>query len=287
VKGGDEGGTGDEGEGGDEGETGDEGESGDEGETGDEGEGGTGDEGESGDEGGTGDEGEAGDEGESGDGNGNSSNAGSNTSNTASSSASDSASNAAYEKALEEIAKYNQQLAKISFQDTTNFLKKSIEAMEKNNDMLQENLSNNTQSYTDYVDSVYRASAENTQALQRNVEETKDAMDEAVKAELNDAKGIKNATSYQNQQLLSEFAVKLPYTRLGSLEYTQAYEFIAQPSYLTDGSAAVIPEAEVPKTYQKQSKANDYVVYGIFAIVIFGLILFLGSRMRAAHTSVQ
>lgn len=43
------------------------------------------------------------------------------------------------------------------------------------------------------------------------------------------SKNTKTTTSKENQNILADFSAKLPYTRLGSMEYTQAYQFIAKP----------------------------------------------------------
>ena len=54
---------------------------------------------------------------------------------------------------------------------------------------------------------------------------------------MNDAKLVKDSTSEENQKILADFMKKLPYTRLGSMEYTQAYQFIAKPVILNNSSA--------------------------------------------------
>ena len=46
----------------------------------------------------------------------------------------------------------------------------------------------------------------------------------AVEDGLSAAKNTKTTTSKENQNILADFSAKLPYTRLGSMEYTQAYQ---------------------------------------------------------------
>ena len=64
----------------------------------------------------------------------------------------------------------------------------------------------------------------------------KDASNQAVEDGLSAAKNTKTTTSKENQNILADFSAKLPYTRLGSMEYTQAYQFIAKPVALNDVS---------------------------------------------------
>lgn len=81
----------------------------------------------------------------------------------------------------------------------------------------------------EYVMDVYAATREDIFALQDSIIEAKEDSDKAVEEGLADLKEIKNINSAENQQVLYDFSLKLPYTRLGSLEYRQAYEFMVNP----------------------------------------------------------
>lgn len=81
----------------------------------------------------------------------------------------------------------------------------------------------------EYVTDVYAATREDLFTLQDNIATTKEESDKAVEEGLQNLKDTKNANSVMNQEILEDFSNKLPYTRLGSLEYVQAYEFMVNP----------------------------------------------------------
>ena len=66
-----------------------------------------------------------------------------------------------------------------------------------------------------------------------------------------------------NSEILQDFSKKLPYTRVGNLEYVQAYDFIVKPIELSDESVA-------------RSKIN-LVQNDIFMIRLFFIMLSLWS----------
>lgn len=81
----------------------------------------------------------------------------------------------------------------------------------------------------EYVAEVYDTSREDLNNLQDSIITAKEDSDKAVEEGLKQLQDIKNENSNENQMILYDFSRKLPYTRLGSLEYTQAYEFMANP----------------------------------------------------------
>lgn len=81
----------------------------------------------------------------------------------------------------------------------------------------------------EYVADVYEATREDLLTLQDNIVQAKEDSDKAVEEGLQELKDTKNANSEQNQKILYHFSRLLPYTRLGSLEYVQAYEFMVNP----------------------------------------------------------
>ena len=81
----------------------------------------------------------------------------------------------------------------------------------------------------EYVTNVYTATRQDLFALQESITAAKEDSDKAVEEGLQELKDTKNANSILNQQILDDFTNILPYTRLGSLEYVQAYEFMVNP----------------------------------------------------------
>lgn len=81
----------------------------------------------------------------------------------------------------------------------------------------------------EYVRDVYEATRADLDTMQDNIVQAKEDSDQAVEKGLEELKQIKHSNSVENQEILLDFSKKLPYTRLGSLEYRQAYEFMTNP----------------------------------------------------------
>lgn len=97
----------------------------------------------------------------------------------------------------------------------------------------------------EYVANVYAATREDLFTLQDNIAAAKEDSDKAVEEGLQEVKDTKNANSALNQEILDDFSNKLPYTRLGSLEYVQAYEFMVNPIGRIDmGQSEKIPRTQ-------------------------------------------
>lgn len=101
--------------------------------------------------------------------------------------------------------------------------------MQSNGSNLQKALEENDKMQKEYVDGIYKTTQENISTLQKNIEQAKKDSDQTVESGLSDAQHVMTDNSKENQSLLASITTKLAYTRLGSLEYTQAYEFIADP----------------------------------------------------------
>lgn len=108
----------------------------------------------------------------------------------------------------------------------------------------------------EYVMNVYSATREDLFTLQDNIAAAKEDSDKAVEEGLQEVKDTKNANSALNQEILDDFSNKLPYTRLGSLEYVQAYEFMVNPI----GRIDMGPSEKIPRTQQDSVRsANDNI----------------------------
>lgn len=117
----------------------------------------------------------------------------------------------------------------------------NVSKMNTNYSALQQEVLENNQSYQNYVNKVYETTDNNISTIRQSITDAQAIAENTVKEGLNNAKSVKSETSAENQQLLAEFSRKLPYTRLGTLENTVTYEFIANPIESTDTS----PEAKI------------------------------------------
>lgn len=136
----------------------------------------------------------------------------------------------------EAFEEYN--AAYMAYDPVNNINNSEIQAMlsgiNANNTAIQSTVTSNYMQNMEYVSEVYQNAELNVTALQQSLLDANSASNEAVTGALADAKSLKSETSAANQTLLQAFVTKLPYTRLGNIENTVTYEFIANPSTLID-----------------------------------------------------
>lgn len=191
-----------------------------------------------------------------------------------------------YEAETVYINEYNEKLKSFAPSVQDEYIAENVNGIKQNNGLLQKSLIENNMSYVDYANKVYTTTEENINTLQKGIQDAKDASNQAVEDGLNVAKNTKATTSKENQNILADFSAKLPYTRLGSMEYTQAYQFIAKPVALNDVSKEKekIVDGEEVKEFsakagsmnaEKESNITLYLIYIVFAVLLAALILFL------------
>lgn len=191
-----------------------------------------------------------------------------------------------YEAESVYIYEFNEKLKSFAPSVQDEYIAENVNGIKQNNGLLQKSLIENNMSYVDYANKVYTTTEENINTLQKGIQDAKDASNQAVEDGLNAAKNTKATTSKENQNILADFSAKLPYTRLGSMEYTQAYQFIAKPVTLNDVSKEkekIVGGEEVKESSAKAVSANtekesniaSYFIYIVFAVLLTAFILFL------------
>lgn len=159
----------------------------------------------------------------------------------------------------------------------------NVSKMNTNYSALQQEVLENNQSYQDYANKVYEATDNNISTLRQNITDAQNIAENTVKEGLTNAKSVKSETSAENQQLLAEFSRKLPYTRLGTLENTVTYEFIANPIESTDTS----PEAKISNNENyatpTQATSQDVVANSIGGGSSSGSSVSFGSNKAASN----
>lgn len=108
-------------------------------------------------------------------------------------------------------------------------IQKTVGQMDENGVSLQDEIQNFGDHSVEYADKIYTTANENLDLLDQHIQEAQRTSEDAVKNGLQKAQSIKESNSAANQVLMSELTQKLPFTRLGSLEFEKAYEFMANP----------------------------------------------------------
>lgn len=101
---------------------------------------------------------------------------------------------------------------------------------------LQQAVNDNNSAYLNYASDLREAEANNISLLRQNIMDAYNLSEQSVENGLSNAISVRSQTSAQNQLLMNDFIGMLPYTRLGSLENTATYQFIANPVTLNDAS---------------------------------------------------
>ena len=133
----------------------------------------------------------------------------------------------------------------------------------------------------EYVADVYEATREDLFTLQDNIVQAKEDSDKAVEEGLQELKDTKNVNSEQNQDILYDFSKLLPYTRLGSLENVQAYEFMVNPVSAVNTGAKGKGEtmrsdsvrAESDSVHVETKKQEDYQNISILICLVICVII--------------
>lgn len=149
-------------------------------------------------------------------------------------------------------------------------------AMLENSTELSEAILETDLQQMEYVADVYEATRNDLANMEEVIAQAKEDSDKAVADGLANLQQVKNENSELNQQIMYDFSEKLPYTRLGSMEYTQAYEFMANPlgykqleEEEKDTDKQDFVKTESDSVSISENKQQDYRIIGI---IICGFI---------------
>ncbi len=134
-----------------------------------------------------------------------------------------------YEEELAAVEEFQRQLNGFHPQMNYLFLEQSIQRLGTFLD--------NNHAYAESARKSAAASRQYAEQIRKNIDKARQSSEEIIAEGLNAAKEVKEKSSSMNQRILADFTSKLAYTRIGSAEYTQVYQFIANPLSAMDRSA--------------------------------------------------
>lgn len=94
--------------------------------------------------------------------------------------------------------------------------------------------------YIQYLSEVRQTADSNIEQLKESLDSSYANTAENIRLTMEDFKENRETINGINVELLGGITQKLPYTRIGTLEYTQAYDFIVQPILYNDDSAHTV-----------------------------------------------
>ncbi len=101
---------------------------------------------------------------------------------------------------------------------------------------MEEDIMKQDAKYLAYLEEVESVAASNTEMLQESLEASYEQTTETIDEVMTGFRENRETLNELNVSLLDGITKKLPYTRLGTLEFTQVYDFIVQPVVSNDES---------------------------------------------------
>ena len=190
------------------------------------------------------------------------------------------------QKQQEAINKFSESLKDNQIVPQTMFDKVSISKLENTQNKLLDLLNESNQSYGDYISKIYETSMNNQQTVFDSLSKADEDSKQQIESGLAETKRIKNQDSQCNQKLMNGFIAKLPYTRLGSIENENVYQYMANPVTLEGNineidasrlsSVGGITEkkvgAKVNKTVPTPPKAAWYLLIILIVLLAIGIM---------------
>ncbi len=115
-------------------------------------------------------------------------------------------------------------------------VQEQLDSLYKTIDEMEAEIIETDETYIAYIDEVTTTADSNVEMLQENLDTAYEQTTTNVGSAMDRFKQNRTDLNAQNVLLLNDITEKLPYTRLGNLEYLQVYDFIATPLETNDQS---------------------------------------------------
>lgn len=175
---------------------------------------------------------------------------------------------------LENMQKYDSRIQSFNPYDyiDKNKINKTEAQLTKNITDIEAAMNLKNVEYYEFINTLQGNTNENITALKNDMQTANDASKKELNIVINKLKTDKEEISKEDDLILGDFADKLPYTRLGTLEYTEMQRFMAAPietSYKEEGEK----KEELNHT---QEIHLEYKWMIIAAIIIVLILLAIG-----------
>lgn len=168
-----------------------------------------------------------------------------------------------------------------------NELNNYLNLIESNTDVLNRMVVTHYNEYMQYVRQVEMNSSQNLSNILNAVNNANQVSQEQIESGLSYAQSLKLETQGSNKELLTEFTTLLPYTRLGNLEYTNAYRFITTPTELVslNGDMQIINSPIVTIEKIPNNNIPVYVIWIMLGIMMVTLVIYTIISLRNRNKS--
>ena len=147
---------------------------------------------------------------------------------------------------------------------------------------MEEEITAQNESYLAYVSEVEQIAQSNTEMLQESLDISYEQTTANIEKTMDGFQQNRVRLNELNVSLLEEITKKLPYTRLGTLEYAQVYDFIVQPVVSSDESYQGI-DTNPDSVYFDRSDLTKFIA-GVMALVaIYVSVLMIHKKFAGAN----
>lgn len=148
----------------------------------------------------------------------------------------------------------------------------------ENNINISEKIKEQDSKNIKFTEETYKRADEHVEQLKEDVLKTKEESEKLITDGLKDAKEIKQENSYDNKNYMEEFTKKLPYTRIGTLDNTYMYDFIATPM---QGIDATIDDDLSTETTSNNNILEEYKVYIIASLIVILFVVIVRNKNKS------
>lgn len=139
-------------------------------------------------------------------------------------------------------------------------------ALSQNIKTMENSMNTKNAEYFEYINTLTQNTNENIDTLQKDMQTANAASKKKLNEVITELKTDKETISTEDDEILGAFANKLPYTRMGSLEYTEMQKFMVSP-------VGVVYENEENEKADRSTLDDIQLEYQWIAMVVIGLLL--------------
>lgn len=182
----------------------------------------------------------------------------------------------------EQISNYNQLMWEYNPYDYIDEerMDSEMELLGDNIYLIEEKQFEHDEAYLELIEEVYEVTESNQEAFDTNMEESQEVTRQNVETTIQLLKENKAETSAENKELLESFTQKLAYTRLGSLERTEAYDFVVSPVVFEENDANHL-------LFKMENDYRNYVLIAIFTIAGAILLMMDINKRMSNHGKME
>lgn len=168
---------------------------------------------------------------------------------------------------------------------------KLISDFDENNREIQSDFNNQDKKNIEFTKETYERADTHVSKLKEDLLKTKEASDNLISSGLKNLKTEKTENSYENNQTMYNFTKKLPFTKIGTVDNTYMYDFIASPLQSIETSEKRI--ASVSKEIKENTDINGLnskkvtVLITVIAIFMIGIIKSIFFKRNNANDVVE